>query len=197
MDDGGEVTRGKKVDSAIVQIYMSDRGLADQEVEETYDKREEIVEKEKKEACFILMSDWHVVVGEQEDGRTVGRYGLGKKNERGESFLNIFKRNAMIIGNTMFEQHKRRRYTCISPVDSMRYNIDYVLIQESFRNCSKNAKTLLGADINSDHLLLIGKVDIRLKRIKGRHVTKKSDMEKLKNKEERKKFRGNFSITAH
>ena len=47
--------QGKKVD--LVQIYMPHSGVADEEVEETYDKIEEIVEKEKKGACVILMGD--------------------------------------------------------------------------------------------------------------------------------------------
>ena len=39
--------QGKKVDLVIVQIYMPHSGVADEQVEETYDKIEEIVEKEK------------------------------------------------------------------------------------------------------------------------------------------------------
>ena len=101
----------------------------------------------------------------------------------------------MIIGNTMFEQHKRRRYTWISPVNNKRYQIGYILIQERFQNCLENAKTLPGADINSDHVLLTGEVDIRLKKIRGRQVTNKFDMEKLKNEEERRKFHENFEET--
>ena len=173
--------QGKKVDLVIVQIYMPHSGVADEEVEETYDKVEEIVEKEKKGACLILMGDWNAVVGEGEDRRTVGRYGLGKMNERGESLVNFCKRNATIIGDTMFQQH-RRRNVWISPMDSKQYQIDYILIQEMFLNCLKNVKTLPGADINSDHILLIGEVDIQLNRIRGRQATKKFDMEKLKMK---------------
>ena len=116
---------------------MPHSGVADEEVEETYDKIEETVEKEKKGACVILMDDWNAVVGEGEDGRTVGRYGLGKRNERRESFVNFCKRNAVIIGNTMFEQHKRRRYTWISPVDNKRYQIDY-----TYTNTGKVSKLL-------------------------------------------------------
>ena len=41
--------QGKKVDLVMVQIYMPHSRLANEEVEETYDKREEIVEKEKTE----------------------------------------------------------------------------------------------------------------------------------------------------
>ena len=60
----------KKVDLVIVQIYMPRGGVAD-EVKETYDKIEEIVEKEKG-ACVILMGDWNAVVGKGEEGSTVG-----------------------------------------------------------------------------------------------------------------------------
>ena len=70
--------QGKKVDLVIMQIYMPHNGVADEEGEDAYDKIEETVEKEKKEACVILMGDWNGIVGEGEDRRTVGRYGLGK-----------------------------------------------------------------------------------------------------------------------
>ena len=55
---------------------------------------------------------------------------------------------------------------------------------------------MLEADINSDHILLIGEVNIRLKKIRGRQVTKKVDMEKLKNEGERRKFQRNFEEKA-
>ena len=59
--------QGLKMDLVIVQIYMTDSGVADEEMEGTYDKIEEMVEKEKNGACVILMGDWNVVVGEGED----------------------------------------------------------------------------------------------------------------------------------
>ena len=40
------------------------------------------VEKEKKGASIILMGYWNVVIGEGGDGRIVGKYTLGKRNER-------------------------------------------------------------------------------------------------------------------
>ena len=50
--------------------------------------------------------------------------------------------------------------------------------------------------MNSDLALLVGEVNIRLKKIRGRQVTKKFDMEYLKNGEERRKFQGNFEEKA-
>ena len=93
--------QGEKVDLVIVKIYMPHSGVAHEEVEERYDKIKEIVEKEKEEVCVILMGDWNAIVGEGEDGRRVEKYGLGKRNERGESLKKIYKRNSMIIGNTV------------------------------------------------------------------------------------------------
>lgn len=49
--------QGKKIDLVPVQIYMPHSRLTDEEVEESYDKIEVTVEKEKKGACVILMGD--------------------------------------------------------------------------------------------------------------------------------------------
>ncbi|KAJ4437948.1 hypothetical protein ANN_13887 [Periplaneta americana] len=52
------------------------------------------------------------------------------------------------------------------------------------------------ADINSDHVLLIGAVDIRLKKIRGINMRKKLNMEKLKDEEDRRKFQAYFQEKA-
>ncbi|KAJ4435509.1 hypothetical protein ANN_18125 [Periplaneta americana] len=70
----------------VMQVYMPHSELADEEVEENYDKIEEIVEKQKKAACVIIMGNWNAAVGEQ-DGRTVGKYGLEKRNDREEYLM--------------------------------------------------------------------------------------------------------------
>ena len=43
--------------------------------------------------------------------------------------------------------------------------MDYILVKYRFRNSVKDVQTLSGADIDSDHNLLVAKICIRLKKI--------------------------------
>ena len=73
----------------------------------------------------------------------------------------------MSILNTTFNQHKRRLYTWKRPGDLFRNQIDYICLNQSFRNIVKNRKTLPGADCNSDHILLVMQMIWKLKKIKN------------------------------
>ncbi|GFS05856.1 craniofacial development protein 2 [Elysia marginata] len=66
--------------------------------------------------------------------------------------------NDLVVANTWFENHPRRKWTWISPGDKYRNLIDYVLIQSRFRNAVLSAKTMPGADCGSDHNPVVCKV---------------------------------------
>jgi hypothetical protein len=54
----------------------------------------------------------------------------------------------------------------MSPGDRKRYQIDQFLVKQRFRNSTRDVKILPGADIDSDHTLLVAEVQTRLKAIK-------------------------------
>ena len=66
-------------------------------------------------------------------------------------------------GNPLFQQHKRRLYTCTSPDGQHRNQIDYILYSQ--RSSIQSANTRLGADCGSDHELLIAKFRLKLKKV--------------------------------
>ena len=99
------------------------------------------------------MGDFNAIVGEGQEVYVVSKYGLGNRNERGEWLVNFCRQNSLIVRNTWFNQHKRR-YTWNSPVVGEKYQIDYILIDDRFRNSLKNANVLPGADNFSDHNLV-------------------------------------------
>ena len=58
--------------------------------------------------------------------------------------------------------------------------MDYVLVKQRFRNSVKDVQTLPGADIDSDHNLLVATICTRLKKIIRFHKLKpRWDLEKL------------------
>ena len=44
-----------------------------------------------------------------------GKFGLGVQNEAEQRLTEFCQENALVIANTLFQQHKRRLYTWISP----------------------------------------------------------------------------------
>ena len=73
--------------------------------------------------------------------------------------------NALVIANTLFQQHKRRFYTWTSPDGRHRNQIDYILCSQRWRSSIQSAKTRSGPDCGSDHELLIAKFRLKCKKV--------------------------------
>src|SRR6476469_8743377 len=94
--------------------------------------------------CHYCLQNF--LVGEGKEDRVVRKFGLGKRNDRGERLLEFCKSQNLVITNTWFEQEKRRRYTRKSPGDLRRYQIDYILVRQRYRNSVKSSWSYPGAD---------------------------------------------------
>ena len=57
------------------------------------------------------MGEWNAKVGSQETPGVTGKFGLGVQNEAGQRLIEFCQENALVIENTLFQQHKRRLYT--------------------------------------------------------------------------------------
>ena len=82
----------------------------------------------KKDVLFII-GDWNAKVGSQTPGVT-GKFGLGVENEAGQRLIEFCQENALVIANTLFQQHKRRLYTWALPDGQHRNQIDYILCSQ-------------------------------------------------------------------
>ena len=71
----------------------------------------------KGDGNLIVVGDFNAIVGEEEEGKTVGKYGLGKRNERGERLIEFCTKNKLVVANTLFKKHKRRIYIWNMPGD--------------------------------------------------------------------------------
>ena len=104
-------------------------------------------------------------VGSQEIPGITGKFGLGVHNEAGQRLTEFCQENTVVIGNTFFQQHKRRVYKWTSPDGRHRNQIDYILCSQRWRSSMQSTKTRLGTDYSSDHELFIAKIRLKLKKV--------------------------------
>ena len=71
--------------------------------------------------------------------------------------------NALVIANTLFQQHKKRLYIWTSPDGQHRNHIDYILCSQRWRSSIQSARP--GADCGSDHEFLIAKFRLKVKKV--------------------------------
>ena len=67
-----------------------------------------------KDVLFIK-GDWNAKEGSQEIPGVTGIFGLGVQNEAGQRLTEFCQGNTLIIGNTLFQPHKRWLYTWTLP----------------------------------------------------------------------------------
>ena len=108
---------------------------------------------------------WNAKVGSKETPRVTGKFGLGMRNEAGRRLIEFCQENALVIANTLFQQHKRRLYTRTSPDGQHRNQIDYILCSQRWRSSIQSTKTRLGADCGSDQECLIAKFRLKLTKV--------------------------------
>jgi len=135
------------VDMVIIQVYMPTTGHTEEEVEEMYEQIERLINKQKGNINVIVMGDFNASVGEGKDEKVIGEYGLGTRNERGEMLSSFCKKNKLVVTNTWFQQEKRRRYTWKHPGGIERYQLDYILVRQRYRNGVKCSRSWPGADV--------------------------------------------------
>ena len=82
-----------------------------------------------------------------------------------QRLIECCQENALVITNTLLQQHKRRLYTWTSPDGQHRNQIDYILCSQRWISCIQSAKTRPGVDCGSDHELLIAKFRLKLKKV--------------------------------
>ena len=155
--------QGKPFNITVIQVYAPTSNTEETEVEWFYEDLLDLLELTPKKDVLFIIGDWNAKVGSQETPGVTGKFGLGMRNEAGQRLIEFCQENALVITNTLFQQHNRRLYTWTSPDGQHRNQNDYILCSQRGRSSIQSTKTRPGADCGSDHELLIAK--FRLKRL--------------------------------
>ena len=100
----------------MIQAYAPTSNAKEAEVEQFYKfyLQDPFKITPPKDVLFIV-GDWNTKVGSQETRGVTGIFGLGVRNEAGQRLIEFCQENALVIANTLFQQHKRRLCTWVSP----------------------------------------------------------------------------------
>ena len=80
-----------------------------------YEDLQDLLELTPQKDVLFIIGDWNAKVGSQETPGVTGKFGLGIQKEAGQRPIEFCQENALVITNTLFQQHKRRLYTWTSP----------------------------------------------------------------------------------
>ena len=135
--------QGKPFNIMVIQVYAPNSNAEEAEVEQFYEDLQDLLELTPKKDVLFIIGDWNAKVGSQETPEVMGKFGFGIQNEAGQRLIKFCQENALVIANTLFQQHKRRLYTWTSPDGQYRNQIDYILCSQRWRSLIQSAKTRL------------------------------------------------------
>ena len=107
--------QGKPFSITVIQVYALTSNAEEAEVEQFYEDLQDLLELTPQKDVLFILGDWNAKVGSQRTPGVTGKFGLGMQNEAGQRLIEFYQENALVIANTLFQKHKRRLYTWISP----------------------------------------------------------------------------------
>ena len=107
--------QGKPLHITVIQVYAPTSNAEEAEVEWFNEDLQDLLELTPQKDVLFIIGDWNAKVGSQETPEETGKFGLGVQNEAGQRLIEFCQENALVIANTLFQQHKRRLYTWMSP----------------------------------------------------------------------------------
>ena len=106
--------QGKPFNTTVIQVYAPTSNAEEAEVEWLYEDLQDLLELTPKKDVLFITGDWNAKVGSQETPGVTGKFGLGMRNEAGQRLIEFCQENALVIANTLFQQHKRRLHMDIT-----------------------------------------------------------------------------------
>ena len=157
--------QGKPFNITVIQAYAPTSNAEEAEVEWLYEDLQDLFRTNTQKRCPFHYRGLECKSRKSRTPGVTGKFGLVVQNEAGQRLRDFCQENALVIGNTLFQQHKRRLYTWTSPDGQHQNQTDYILCGQRWRSSIQSAKTRLGADCGSDHEILIAKFRLKLKKV--------------------------------
>ena len=98
--------QGKSFNIMVIQAYAPTSNAEEAEVQWFYEDLQDLRELTPKKGVLFIIGDWNIKVESQETPGVTGKFGLGVQIEAGQRLTEFCQENALVIANTLFQQHK-------------------------------------------------------------------------------------------
>ncbi|XP_056001731.1 craniofacial development protein 2-like [Ostrea edulis] len=141
------------------------------EKDELYDQLNNILGNIPRHDMCLLIGDFNARVGKDITAypRVIGQHGMGDMNENGQRLLDTCSTHGLAIAGTIFQHKEIHKYTWTSnTVSRTRAQLDHIIVNSRWKRSMTDCRTYRGADIFSDHELLISTITMKLAKPKSR-----------------------------
>nr|XP_022308315.1 uncharacterized protein LOC111114318 [Crassostrea virginica] len=134
--------------------------------EQFYETLQNIMSKRTEREVVLLIGDFNAKVGNDNTGyrATMGQHGVGTMNENGQQLADFCANNNLVIGGTVFPHKEIHKTTWVSPDKVTHNQIDHICINTKFRRSLLDVRARRGVDAATDHRLVVGKVQLKLRK---------------------------------
>ena len=103
--------QGKSLSITVILVYVPNTNAEEAEAEWFHEDLQDLLELTPKKGVLFIIGDWNAKAESQEIPGVTGKFGLEVQNEAGHKLTEFCQENALVIANTLFQQHKRKLYT--------------------------------------------------------------------------------------
>ena len=106
--------QGKPFNIPVIQVYALTNNAEEAEVEQFCEDLQDLLALTPQKDVLFIIRDWNAKVGSQDIPGITGKFGLRVQNESEQRLIEFCQENALVLANTLVQQHKRRLYTWTS-----------------------------------------------------------------------------------
>ena len=141
-----------------------------------YERLQAILNTLLERDVTILIGDFNAKIGTENVGyeEVMGTHGLGEMSDNGEKSADLCANSKFVIGGSIFAHKRTHKVTWVSPDHITENQIDHICVNQKFRRSLQDVRVRRGADVGSDHQLLIGKIKLNLRKSWNKSETRKN-----------------------
>ncbi|XP_053956129.1 uncharacterized protein LOC128861771 [Anastrepha ludens] len=151
--------------------------------EDFYNNLSSVLSSVRKGDIVIILGDFNAQVGNDNTSLqdVMGVHGIGRITENGRMLTEMCATNNLVIGGTLLPHKYIHKVTWVSPDSHTENQIHHILISKKWRGSLLDVKNKRGADIGSDHYLILTTLRLKVAAVKRENKqTRRHNISQLK-----------------